>query len=618
MKKLILVLSAVLMAFSIFSASFARELATNNSISDAKRLTIGDRLKTTVIKEIKVSLNEPKYGEKFDWAPVMETEGIKFDHMYWEGENLTDAGGYVGQNENDTAKATNYKATIYFTVESGYALSSDLKTGSVNGVDGLELVSLSFSPHGIKTQVFKVEAPSTRPSTSTITRPSTGIRPSRPIATTTTEEEKISSGVNFTIGEVKPGSALPASGEYHFDIMESTGQFNIPMENPLGKMYWTPNDEKAKFNTEYTLTLMLNMNYTKYDKSQFRAMVNLVEVPSTFEDGWLVVKYKVTTPKLDGEKIGNIDDKVAEVISKMEATKSGEVIEPTKSGETVEPPKEPNWINNFEVKVTEPKAGEKPATSAEAVTDGFKVTKVTWTPNDATFQNDTKYTVKIYVTIDEGRTLRSDYFGIVNGKQAEMPIEYDKDNFFIEYNFGKIEWKKASEWAESELNNANNLGLIPDIFNKEDLTTNITRKEFAHVVVKLYEKISGQKAIAAAKNPFKDTDDVEVLKAYNIGITNGTSDDAFSPNNKITREQMATMMTRALAKAGIDTSVDLSKVDKFADEADMHNWGKESIYYMSSIGLIKGIGDNKFGVTGDATREQALLISSRSADKFVK
>ena len=197
-------------------------------------------------------------------------------------------------------------------------------------------------------------------------------------------------------------------------------------------------------------------------------------------------------------------------------------------------------------------------------------------------------------------------------------VEKEADDTKKDEKVETITWAKASTWAIDELTKANEAGLIPLIFDKEDLTQNITRKEFAHVAVKLYEKISGKKAEAVAKNPFTDTKDEEVLKAYNVGITAGMSETTFEPDTLITREQMATMMTRALTKAGIDTKVDLSKVEKFADDAEMHSWGKDSIYYMSNIGIIKGMGDNKFGVLGNATREQSLLISVRSAEKFAK
>jgi hypothetical protein len=184
----------------------------------------------------------------------------------------------------------------------------------------------------------------------------------------------------------------------------------------------------------------------------------------------------------------------------------------------------------------------------------------------------------------------------------------------------KIVWAKASSWALDELSKANDAGLIPTIFDKQDLTKNITRKEFAHVAVRLYEKLSGKKATAASKNPFKDTKDEEVLKAYEVGITKGVSETEFGPDKEITREQMATMMQRALQEAGIDTKVDLTKVKEFTDDKDMHNWSREAIYFMSEAGIIKGVSvtENRYGVTGTATREQALLISVRSVNAFAK
>ena len=199
-----------------------------------------------------------------------------------------------------------------------------------------------------------------------------------------------------------------------------------------------------------------------------------------------------------------------------------------------------------------------------------------------------------------------------------IELTYDPTAEVTEEPAQESSWSNASEWAVEELNKALEKELIPAIFENEDLTINITRKEFAHVAVKLWEKLSGQTMQPGPKNPFTDTEDPEVLKAYNLEITNGTSETTFSPDALITREQMATMMTRALSKAGIDTSVDLERVSKFADDDQMHDWGKAAIYYMSNIEIIKGVGENTFSVEGNATREQAILISERSMEKIGK
>lgn len=177
---------------------------------------------------------------------------------------------------------------------------------------------------------------------------------------------------------------------------------------------------------------------------------------------------------------------------------------------------------------------------------------------------------------------------------------------------------KASDWAKEELDKADKLNLIPNILRIGDLTEKITREAFAHIIIKLYEAITGQKVEQVASNPFTDTNDSEVLKAYKLGITNGTSDNTFTPDSFITREEMATMMTRTIDKAGISTSVDLDKVSKFSDDNEMHDWGKKSIYFMSDSDIIKGKGNNTFDVSGNATKEEALVLSERSAEKFTK
>ena len=188
----------------------------------------------------------------------------------------------------------------------------------------------------------------------------------------------------------------------------------------------------------------------------------------------------------------------------------------------------------------------------------------------------------------------------------------------------------ASNWAKKELAEAQERGLIPECLESQDLSKPINRAEFAAVSVKVYEELTNVSAKAGA-NPFKDTRDAEVLKAYAIGITNGTSPSTFSPNVILNREQAATMLTRILKKAAdsswtLDTDTRYSLVYTrgalFADNAEISKFAWDSVYFMAANGIISGIGNNKFSprATTDAetakgyasaTREQALLIALR-------
>ena len=107
----------------------------------------------------------------------------------------------------------------------------------------------------------------------------------------------------------------------------------------------------------------------------------------------------------------------------------------------------------------------------------------------------------------------------------------------------------------------------------------------------------------------------ERLSLFGIGITNGTSETTFTPDALITREQMATMMTRVLNKIGIDTTISGAK-EKFNDHASISSYATEPVYYMSANEIIRGVGENTFNPKGNATREQAIIVATRMVKSF--
>ncbi|MBN2221785.1 MAG: S-layer homology domain-containing protein [Vallitaleaceae bacterium] len=230
--------------------------------------------------------------------------------------------------------------------------------------------------------------------------------------------------------------------------------------------------------------------------------------------------------------------------------------------------------------------------------------------------------------------------GVWNDINIDNYIENEED-FFSTDQVGLIcEWEQvqvssntsytASDWAINEIREADERGLIPEGLTTKNLRKPINRAEFAAVSVKVYEALTNTKATTIA-NPFVDTSDEEVLKAYHIGITNGTSQNTFSPNLILNREQAATMLTRVLKKSANPTwtlitddqySLVYKRGTLFSDNADISNYAWHSVYFMAANGIINGVGDNKFSPRAttsaqvamdyaSATREQALLIALR-------
>ncbi len=197
---------------------------------------------------------------------------------------------------------------------------------------------------------------------------------------------------------------------------------------------------------------------------------------------------------------------------------------------------------------------------------------------------------------------------------------------------------EASDWAQGELAKAEELGLIPEVLDGADLTADITRAEFAAVAVKVFEALSGVSAIPVINNPFIDTSDIEVLKAYNIGAVGGTSLTTYSPDDLLNREQAATMLTRVFKRVTLNGwtlatdsqfTLPYEKPTAFSDDKDISDWAKDSVYFMVANNIINGVGDNKFApknVTSadeangyaNATREQALIIAVRMVENLKK
>lgn len=205
-----------------------------------------------------------------------------------------------------------------------------------------------------------------------------------------------------------------------------------------------------------------------------------------------------------------------------------------------------------------------------------------------------------------------------------------------------LEDENWSQWFEDEAMGDNVdkevfNSLIPPELQNKDLTSDITRLEFCAVAVQLYEQMGGPKLDASMlDSPFIDTSADVVRKAYALGITNGISATQFDPYSLISREQLATMLTRVykalnlpgwtLANDGA-YRLDYSGVTPFADDANISAYAKPSVYFMVKNEVIKGMSATIFAPRNttpyetaigyaNASREQALIMAVRMFKKL--
>ncbi|MFK7693151.1 S-layer homology domain-containing protein [Paenibacillus sp. HJGM_3] len=144
----------------------------------------------------------------------------------------------------------------------------------------------------------------------------------------------------------------------------------------------------------------------------------------------------------------------------------------------------------------------------------------------------------------------------------------------------------------------------------------VTRAEFAALLVR---------ALGLSMNPQETSSsfaDVAmsawyapaVEAAVKAGLVGGIAPDRFAPDERITREQMAVMLARALKVTGKQASaadLESGRLAKFADRASISEWALASADQAVAAGIITGMTDDTFAPSEHATRAQATVMLKR-------
>lgn len=157
-----------------------------------------------------------------------------------------------------------------------------------------------------------------------------------------------------------------------------------------------------------------------------------------------------------------------------------------------------------------------------------------------------------------------------------------------------------SDWAVGPVNAAIAAGFVPAGF-QSNYSKTTTRAEFATLAVTLYEVYTGTQITPTAT--FTDTSDLNVCKAATVGVVSGLGDGRFGPENPLTREAAATMLSN-LAKA-IGQPMPES-APTFADNASISGWATGFVGQVQAAGIMSGTGANKFSPADPYTREQSI------------
>jgi len=178
-----------------------------------------------------------------------------------------------------------------------------------------------------------------------------------------------------------------------------------------------------------------------------------------------------------------------------------------------------------------------------------------------------------------------------------IETEFVKDSGFVDV-YDSDYYYEAVNWAAAR-----------------GITTGVSETEFdpqgactrAQTVTFLWRAFGSPEPTAA--NPFTDVDESAyyckaVLWAVENGITKGTSDTTFSPNDTVTRAQTVTFLFRSAKGAAAGTANPFTDVDEGAYYYEAVLWAVEN-------GITKGTSDAAFSPDSGCTRAQIVTFLYR-------
>ncbi|MBQ2743571.1 MAG: S-layer homology domain-containing protein, partial [Oscillospiraceae bacterium] len=177
----------------------------------------------------------------------------------------------------------------------------------------------------------------------------------------------------------------------------------------------------------------------------------------------------------------------------------------------------------------------------------------------------------------------------------------------------------AHAWAADSINALADEGIIKGTSeNTFSPAANITRADFALLLVRAF-KLTSENTENFADVAVSDYFAPELAIARNTGIVNGIGDNKYAPRNTITRQDMMTIVYRALNGLPLDGKVAPEATDEvsYPDFASVADYAKDAVSALISAELVNGK-SGKIAPTDYTTRAEVAVLIKRILDYIAK
>lgn len=177
-------------------------------------------------------------------------------------------------------------------------------------------------------------------------------------------------------------------------------------------------------------------------------------------------------------------------------------------------------------------------------------------------------------------------------------------------------WKRLGAlhkaWMENEQSGpeeASGPRLFPEESQQEEIS--VTRGQFCVLAGRLLEHW-GREAVNTAEFPFTDTDSEAVRHFWEAGIVRGKDDAHFAPEEHLTREEAAVLLSRLVDFSG--GKITPSASVEISDFNEISEWARGAAGSIIRYGIMDGEEKGRFAPQGTYTVRQAMVSLQKLAD----
>lgn len=171
----------------------------------------------------------------------------------------------------------------------------------------------------------------------------------------------------------------------------------------------------------------------------------------------------------------------------------------------------------------------------------------------------------------------------------------------------------GSFWGYESIERVAQLGYVNGVGGgKFEPDRQLTRAEFVTMLYRMASKPAANTAAAFADVPAGVWYQDALNWAAEKGYVNGTGTNTFSPNGRITRQEVVTILFRySGSQSSAETMFAAIYDSQFTDSDEIAPWAKSAVYWAIYNSVINGTTGTTISPTGTATRAQVAAILVR-------